>query len=318
MEHQTDESDEVRRFRASGRVEEAEIAVIGARQRQLIRIEQLAELGLGPRGAQHRARAGRLFRVHDGVYALHGPPHSPHQRYLAAQYACGSSSLLGGFCAAAVCSLSENWPGLPEIVAPAGAGRRRKGIHVRTSWVDPRDRAVRHGIPCTTPGRTIIDCAHRAGAEGTEDLIFAADSRRLLDRARFEQLADEHRGRPGIGNVLAVITDDPAELRSRNEIRMFRICRRFSLPRPLCNHRIDAAGSTFYADFCWPEIKLIVEADSWRWHGGRRASEDDRNRDQILMIAGWHVIHFTRDQIKNKPGEVGPRLQAIMARFAGA
>ena len=191
------------------------------------------------------------------------------------------------------------------------AGRRRSGIKVHRALIHPRDATRRHGIPCTSVARTIIDCAFRAGAEGTEDLIMAADAAQLLDRFRLEELADERRGRPGVGHVLALITDDPVELRSRNEVRMRSICREYGIPQPLCNHRIDVSDSTFIADFCWPDLRLIVEADSWRWHGGRLASESDANRDQLLSIAGWRVIHFTRDQIRHQRTTVGERLAAL-------
>ncbi len=193
----------------------------------------------------------------------------------------------------------------------SGNGRSRPGIHVRRSLVDPRDTTRRHGIPCTAVPRTIIDCAFRAGAEGTEDLIMAADAARLLDRSRLEQLAVEGRGRPGMAHVLDLITDDPVELRSRNEARMFAICRAHGIRLPLCNHRIHIAGRTFFADFCWPDVHLIVEADSWRWHGGRLASEKDADRDQILAVAGWRVIHFTRNQIRHQPAMTGERLAAL-------
>ena len=76
--------------------------------------------------------------------------------------------------------------------------------------------------------------------------------------------------------MLALISDDPPELRSKNELRMFSICREFGVERPLTNHRIDVGDRTFYADFCWPELGLIVEADSWRWHGGRQRAETGR------------------------------------------
>jgi very-short-patch-repair endonuclease len=70
-------------------------------------------------------------------------------------------------------------------------------------------------------------------------------------------------------------------------------------------------GRTFIADFCWPELRLIVEAASWRWHGGRLAAEYDADRDQLLLIAGWRVVHFTRDQIKLHRAETGERLAAL-------
>lgn len=218
---------------------------------------------------------------------------------------------MAGFSSAAVFSLVESFPTVPEVVNDTGGGSRRSGITVRRSRVDPRDATRRHGIPCTSVARTIVDCAHRAGLEGTEELIMAADAAGLLNRPRLEQLAHEHRGRPGINHVVALLTDDPVELRNRNERRMFSICREFEVPLPLCNHRIEVSGRTFYADFCWPDLHLVVEADSWRWHGGRLASTNDADRGQLLSMAGSRVVRFTRDQIKHDRGETGRRLAAL-------
>ena len=289
------------------------IADLARRQKQMLRSDQLAAIGLGPRGVQARAAKGQLHRLHAGVYASHGPPFSFQQHCLAAVYACGADTLLSGFCSAAIFSLHEGLPDVPEVTNASGKGRSRPRVHVRRSVVDPRDATRRDGIPCTSVARTIIDCAFRAGPEGTEDLIMAADAARLLDHSRLRELADERRGRPGTAHVLAVITDDPAELRSRNEARMRAICRARGVPLPLCNHRIEIAGRTFFADFCWPELRLIVEADSWRWHGGRLASEYDADRHQLLSVAGWRVVHFTRDQIRHHAYTVGERLTALTA-----
>lgn len=300
------------RFSANDQSLEAAIGRIAEQQKQLVRLDQLITVGLGRRAAQQRAASGRLHRLHAGVLATHGPPYSPHQQYLAAVLACGQGSLLSGFCSAAVFSLIESFPKVPEVTNEMGNGRSRRGIKVHRSVVDPRDATRRHGIPCTSVQRTIIDCAYRAGLEGTEDLILAADAAGLLNRSRLDELADENRGRPGIAHVLALITDDPVELRSRNEQRMFSICRQFGIPLPLCNHRIETAGRTFIADFCWPELRLIVEADSWRWHGGRLASEADAERAQLLAIAGWRVVRFTRDQIRHHRSAVGERLAALI------
>ena len=42
--------------------------------------------------------------------------------------------------------------------------------------------------------------------------------------------------------------------------------------------------------------------------------ERDRDRDQLLTIAGWIVVHFTRNQIKLASNETGQRLVALMRR----
>ena len=177
--------------------------------------------------------------------------------------------------------------------------------------IDPHDRRAFRGIPCTSAARTIIDVAPTAPLDALEDLLLAADSKQLLNRRRLEVLLRERGGRAGTRKILDLITDDPVELRSRNERRMFSICRELGVPLPLTNHRIDTAGRTFYADFCWPDLHLIVEADSFRWHGGRSAQESDADRDQLLSVVGWRVVHFTRNQIKNRRAETSRRLLAL-------
>jgi very-short-patch-repair endonuclease len=50
-------------------------------------------------------------------------------------------------------------------------------------------------------------------------------------------------------------------------------------------------------DFHWPEHRLIVETDGWRFHRTRRAFEADRARDAHLHAAGWVVLRFTWRQV---------------------
>jgi hypothetical protein len=172
------------------------------------------------------------------------------------------------------------------------------------------------GIPCTSAARTLIDVAPLLPLDDLEEALIAADSLRILNRRRMDELLGEHFGRPGVALLASLVADDPVEVRHRNETRVLSICREFGVERPLVNHRIEAGGRTFYADFCWPDLKLIVEADGWRWHGGRSANEGDRDRDQLLAIAGWLVIHFTRDQIVRHREQTGNRLVALTAAYA--
>ena len=118
----------------------------------------------------------------------------------------------------------------------------------------------------------------------------------------------------GIRNLRLLITDDPKETDSVNERRMLRICRRYGIPEPETQYPVGAGGNDYRADFCWPELRLIVECDSWRWHGGKLKTEDDKDRDQLLTIAGWIIVHFTRNQIRLRPEVVGPRLAALTRR----
>jgi very-short-patch-repair endonuclease len=147
--------------------------------------------------------------------------------------------------------------------------------------------------------------------DALEDALIAADSLRILNRPRLEELVGERAGRPGISRLAALIAADPVETQHRNERRMFSICREFGIPRPLTQYRVDVSGRTFFADFIWPDIPLVVEFDSWRWHGGRSRTERDRDRDQLLAIAGLPTVRFTRDQVVHQRGKTGNRLVAL-------
>lgn len=290
----------------------------GGRQKQLLRIEQLVALGLSQRAVNDRVASRTLFRIHEGVLALHPPPYSRHQEYLAAVYACGRGTFISDWAAAWLLGAAELPPSLPTVTNRTGAGRRVDGIEVHRRVVEPRDVFMRHGIACTKPERTVLDCSGSASIDALEQLLMAADSGRPgLDRRRLEQLVVENGGRRGIRNLRELISDDPKETEVQNERRMLRICRRFGVPDPETQYEIRTAGRTFRADFCWPRLRLVVEADSWRWHGGKRKTESDRERDQLLTIAGWIVVRFTRNQIKLEPERTGRKLVALIEQMRG-
>lgn len=296
---------------------DARIAEAASRQKHLVTLPQLLAIGLGGRAVSHRVQGGRLTRLHRRVFALHPPPYSPHQRYLAAVYACGPSSSVSDLPACWLLGMTEDLPEVPHVSNPGGIGRTLSGIVVHERAIDPCDLTRQYGIPCTTPARTILDCAGSVDILRLEELLMAADSGRPgLDRRRLEELVAENAGRRGIRNLRELISSDPKEAEVENERRMLRICRRFAIPEPETQHEIRAEGRTFRADFCWPELKLIVECDSWRWHGGKHKVEQDRDRDQVLAIAGWLVVRFTRNQIKLRPDRTGERLKALTARPA--
>jgi hypothetical protein len=291
---------------------DVEIARIASRQRQLITLVQLRSCGLSDRAALHRAAAGRLHKLHPKVFAVHPPPYSNLQRLLAATLACGGFSFGSDLSAAAVFGYTEHHPSLPQVTSPTGAGRKLPGIMVRRRQVDRKDIWHPLGIPCTSPARTVLDCAGLVDLENLELILMAADASGKLNRRRLEELIATS-PRRGMANLRLLTSDDPADTRTINERRMRSICREFGVPEPLCNHPIIVGDRRFVADFCWPSLSLIVEADSWRWHGGRLATERDANRDQLLSVHGWRVVHFTRDQILRERDRTGRRLLALTA-----
>ncbi len=70
------------------------------------------------------------------------------------------------------------------------------------------------------------------------------------------------------------------------------------MPRPLFNHAI--AGME--VDVVWPELRMVVELDSQRFHGDWQAAARDRDRDQRLALAGWICHRFVRRVVSRTLG----------------
>ena len=65
-------------------------------------------------------------------------------------------------------------------------------------------------------------------------------------------------------------------------------------------------------DFLFADHRLIVEADSWRYHKTRRAFESDRTRDVITAQAGFRTVRFTDRRLANDPAGVATALRTLL------
>jgi very-short-patch-repair endonuclease len=286
-------------------------ASIGARQRHLITFDQLVSCGFTAAAVDSRYRRGRLHRLFTGVYSLAPPPFDRGQTWLAAVLACGDGALLCGIPAAVLLRMASDGPTIPHVCVP-GDRRSRDGIVVHRRAVAPADRLAREGIPCTSAARTLIDVAAVVPVSDLERMLVTADSLRILNRRRLVELIEERRGARGIRALRSLVASDPAVVRSDVEYLALRLCRRSQLPEPTVNQRIVADGRAFIVDFCWPELRVIVEIDGYAFHGGRERANADRDRDQTLSLAGWTVHRFTADQVKGDPEKWVSRVGALL------
>lgn len=79
------------------------------------------------------------------------------------------------------------------------------------------------------------------------------------------------------------------------------------MPRPVLNCRIEippslqlALGKPYLTvDLCWPEWRIILEYDSYLWHGGREQQDADNPRNEGLRDLGWMVRSVTSGMLGN-------------------
>lgn len=257
-----------------------QIARIAAGQHGVVSTWQLRDAGLSDQAVLERRRAGRLHRVHRGVYAVgHTAPNS-ERRWMAAVLALGDDAVLSHRSAAAHWRLLPATDGPVDISVPGRGGRRqRRGIRIhRCQSLQPLHMTRHRGIPVTTPARTIADL--RA-------LVSARELRRAVRQAEIFGLP--------IGQE-----SQSDRTRSELEFQFLRLCKRHGLPRPEVNVRMGSLT----VDFLWEEAKLIVETDGYRYHRGQAAFEDDHSRDLELRTLGYEVSRLSYRQVVDEPAKV--------------
>ena len=59
-------------------------------------------------------------------------------------------------------------------------------------------------------------------------------------------------------------------------------------------------GKKVRIDLAYPELKIAIELDSWKYHGGDNytAFTDDRARKNDLIALGWAAPSFTESMTR--------------------
>lgn len=62
------------------------------------------------------------------------------------------------------------------------------------------------------------------------------------------------------------------------------------------------------------DARIVLEADSFEWHGGRGDLARDARRYHAMVVAGWMVLRFSWDDVMHRPQLVRDTLVAAVAR----
>jgi very-short-patch-repair endonuclease len=178
---------------------------------------------------------------------------------------------------------------------------RRPGLLLHRAVLAPDELTTHHGIPTTTPARTLLDLAAVVDRAALQRAINEAEVQRL--QGPYE-LAGRYPTKPGTANLraLAPPTHTKRELEAR--FALFLDDRRF--PAPQTNVLVEG----YEVDAAWPDKRLIVELDSFTFHTTRQAFETDRRRDRHLTAAGWTVIRITWRDLDD-PDALAGELRAL-------
>jgi very-short-patch-repair endonuclease len=297
-----------------------QIARLAAKRYGVFSRADVERLGGTKSAIDWRIAIGRWERVSPGIYRLAGVASSWRQSLLAACLSWGVETSRSHRAAAAVFELAGFEAGIVELIVPRGRWRKDPGAIIHRVALPAVDRMMVAAIPVTTPARTLIDLASVAPAHAVEEALDDALRSKLVSvpRLRWRLAELGRRGRPGVRLIRELVDARGSSAQvpqSVFETRMLRVLSAAGV-RPIVQHEVRSQGRLVaVVDFAFPDQRLAIEADGFRWHSGRSRWESDRARRNELTLLGWRVIHVTWNELSNDPGTVvGSIRRALVGR----
>lgn len=193
-------------------------------------------------------------------------------------------------------------PAGPTVTVPRNRrvpADRREGVDVK--WADLQADEIRGRV--TSPGRTVMDCAKDLPLD--EALAVADSARRhgAVTQAELVRLAeampDRHRARC---LRVAFASDGRAANPFESVLRAIALdVRGLHLVPQLV---VRGPGFVVRPDLVDEARRVVAEADSFEWHGGRSALAADCRRYNALALDGWLVLRFSWEDVMFRPGYV--------------
>lgn len=176
-------------------------------------------------------------------------------------------------------------------------------------FVDLGPDDVEQGI-ATSWRRTLLDCARTLPAD---EALTICDSalRHGVPRSLLDDIARSvaGRGRPAVKRAMTHATMSAAN--------PFESCLRSIaldvvglevVPQVVIVGRHTKARP----DLVDERLRVVVEAESFGWHGDRAALRKDARRYNLLVVDGWLVLRFTWEDVMHDPDYVRETLQELV------
>ena len=249
--------------------------------------------------------SGQIVRINRGRYGVPGVHEGTEQALKVTGHVCLVTA-----------ALSYGWqvksvPALPQVAVPKD---RRLNPEARGSiepiWVDLDDDGI-EGL-ATNETKTlemcgrrlpldealaIADSALRAGYPA-DKLRNAAGAAKGPGSAQFRRVAllADHRAANPFESVLRATTLDVPGLTVEPQVRI-----------------LGELGLDVRPDLADRRLRIVLEADSFEWHGDRAALRRDAKRYDLLVANDWTVLRFAWEDVMHDQDWVRSVITAVAA-----
>lgn len=282
-----------------------DLVALAAKQDDIVSIWQLRPKGWTLAATKHRLSGYQ--RLHAGVYLLGQAPATQRQRWRAATLTA-PETYLSHASLGALMEFRLDARFFETVTRHGSGGPRRFGSAlVLRSRTLTGQTTVFAGLPTTTAARGLWDLTPHLGDHALRKAFREAVRRKRTTAVKVAETLAPHPRRPGTQR-LAALVDVYIRLpidrcRSDAEAYGLEILDAAGVPVPLVNERF--AGEE--ADFCWPDLMLIIEIDGPDYH---RFKDEDARKTAVWRTAGYTVIRIPSGDVFDHPH----RLLAVAPR----
>lgn len=294
---------------------------IAATQHGVIGASQAVDVGLSRDGIRRLVSNGAWQRVRPSVFALWLPKDAEELWY---QRLSSAAVWLGDAAAVSHRAAAVLW-GLDGVnTAPLDfctTGRRRSSepglfIH-RVGSFASGDVVRRKGFRLTSVARTLVDLCTVTTLEIVELALESAVRNRLVSTAGIRRALDRSgQTQKGCGALRALLDQHPGRsTESELEGRVWRLLLRGGLPAPNRQYEVRSNGQVVArVDFAYPDQRIAIEADGFRFHTNAKDWRRERARQNALVRLGWTVYRITRDDALRARSRVLEDVSSLLAR----
>jgi very-short-patch-repair endonuclease len=163
----------------------------------------------------------------------------------------------------------------------------------------------------TSPLRTVLDCArHLPFGEA----LAIADSAVRSGKVQPESLKAAAQALRGAGRRTAIRVVDLMDGRSESALESMLRARLIDagITGFIPQYTISGQGFSARVDLANPQLRIVLEADSFAFHGTRAALRKDCRRHVNLAMCGWLLLRYSWEDVILNEDWVGESLDAVI------
>ncbi|MGW0157961.1 endonuclease domain-containing protein [Mycobacterium sp. NPDC003323] len=274
----------------------------------VITLAHAQQAGLSQDDVDYRVRLGQWRRCFRGVYFADDREFTDRARIRAGTWAYGERAVATGMAAAWWLRLTQFAPEVVEVTVPRDCRLQfRRGTRLRRRDLDPAEVIEREGLRVTALPLTVVEAAARRG--GGARLMDSA-LQRHVDLPALWKAHLNNKGRHGSPAARRLLRAAEDGTRSAAERLLAKLMRQAGITGWKVNYRV--AG--YKVDYAFPDVKLILETDGFAFHSDVGDFNNDRKRQNALILAGYLVLRFTWLDLTEYPERVIAQIQCALTR----